>query len=189
VIKIPDANVKYHLINLRFWIHLMLNRTYTFFVFLCLTLISNTLLAEQIHVGESLPKIEFVDQNDQAHKLDDEIRILLFAHSKQTGSLVMEILKDAGPDHLQKHNAVYIADISGMPSMVTRLFVLPKMRKISSPIYLARTPEQAAWLPKEEDKVTLLKLTNGSVTQISFSADEESLRSILNLPQPAPRTD
>jgi hypothetical protein len=167
----------------------MVKRAYTLFVFLSLIFCSNTLFAEQIHVGESLPKIKFVDQNDQTHELDNEIRILLFAHGKQTGSLVMEILKDAGPAHLQKLNAVYIADISGMPSLVTRLFVLPKMRKIDSPIYLARNSGQAAWLPKKEDKVTLVKLTNGSVTQISFLTNEESLRSILGIQRSLPKTD
>jgi hypothetical protein len=159
----------------------MFNRAYTLVVFLSLILCSGTLFAEQIHIGDSLPKIEFLDQNDQAHQLNDKIQLLLFAHSKQTGSLMTDILEDAGPDHLQNHNAVYIADISRMPSLVTRFFVMPKMRKIDSPIFLVRNPEQAVWLPKEEDKVTLVKLTAGKITQISFSADEESLRSILGI--------
>ncbi len=148
---------------------------------LILIFTSNTLYAEPIKIGDSLPEMEFIDQHDQSHKLGSDIQYLIFAHTKQSGSIMTEILMDVEADHLQKHNAVYIADISGMPSLIARLFALPKLRKVGSPIYLCKENELVAWIPKKEEMITLLKLSNGTVEQISFTDNEDVIRKILEI--------
>jgi hypothetical protein len=158
----------------------MLKRPSSLIIFLMLIATSNV-FADQLRIGDRLPDIEFLDQHDQSHKLDSTIQLLIFAHSKEAGSMMTDILAAVEPDHLDKHNAVYIADISGMPSLIARFFALPKMRKISSPIYLVREDSQADWLPKQEDKLTLVALSDGHVRDINYSESEETIRSMLEL--------
>jgi hypothetical protein len=158
----------------------MLKRLNSLIIFLALITTSNV-FADQLKIGEPLPDHEFLDQHDQSHRLESAIELLIFAHTKDAGSMMTDILADAEPDHLLKHKTVYIADISGMPSLIARIFALPKMRKISSPIYLVREEDQADWLPKQDDKLTLVALSDGLVRDISYSESEETIRSMLGL--------
>ncbi|MEW8625744.1 MAG: hypothetical protein AB2551_08345 [Candidatus Thiodiazotropha sp.] len=139
-------------------------------------------IAEQLKPSISLEELEFLDQFDRPHKLDKQTKMLFFANSKHAGSLMNNILSDVPADHLIKLKKVYIADISGMPSLVTYLFVLPKIKDIKPPIYLVKEPEQTAWLPRAEDKVTVVKLANGKVEHISFTRDETTLKRLLDIP-------
>ncbi|ODB85105.1 hypothetical protein A3195_14730 [Candidatus Thiodiazotropha endoloripes] len=148
---------------------------------LSLTLYSSLCSADRLKPGDRLARLEFQDQFDHPHNLEDQTNLVFFAKSKQAGSLMTNILADVSADRFSKLNAVFISDISGIPSLVTRLFVLPEMRDIEPPILLVREPEKVAWLPREEEKVTVIKLAGGKVDHISFTDDEVTLKTILGL--------
>lgn len=149
---------------------------------LSLTLYSSLCSADRLKPGDRLARVEFQDQFDHPHELDDQINLVFFAKSKQAGSTMTDILADVSADRFRELNAVYIADISGMPSLVTRLFVLPRMRDIAPPILLVRESGKVAWLPRKEEKVTVIKLSGGKVDHISFTDDEVTLKTILGPP-------
>ncbi|MEJ2622757.1 MAG: hypothetical protein P8163_21710, partial [Candidatus Thiodiazotropha sp.] len=65
--------------------------------------------------------------------------------------------------------------------LVTRFFVLPKIRDIKVPILLVRESEYVDWLPREEDKVTVVKLTDGKVNHIDFTAEQATLKRLLGI--------
>jgi hypothetical protein len=163
----------------------MLKRLSSLVIYLTLITTFNA-FADQLKIGDSLPDNEFLDQHGQSHRLDSTIQLLIFAHTKDTGSMMTDILADAVPDHLLKQKAVYIADISGMPSLIARIFALPKMRKIGSPIYLVREEDQADWMPKQVDRLTLVTLSESHVRDISYIDSEETIRSMLGLQKQQP---
>lgn len=146
---------------------------------LLLLLTTPSVFADQLQIGDSLPTAEFIDQHNQTHKLDSTIQLVIFAHTKETGSMMTDLLAVEDSDYLVKRNAIYIADISGMPSLIARFFALPKLRKIDSPIYLVEKTGAVAWLPREDDKLTLLMLSNGIIEKISFIGDKETMSSML----------
>ncbi|MEW8499778.1 MAG: hypothetical protein AB2699_14820, partial [Candidatus Thiodiazotropha taylori] len=88
---------------------------------LSLTLHTSLCSADRLKPGDRLARVEFQDQFDHPHELDDQINLVFFAKSKQAGSTMTDILADVSADRFRELNAVYIADISGMPSLVTRL--------------------------------------------------------------------
>lgn len=90
-----------------------------------------------------------------------------------------EILADVKTGHMHNIQAAYIADISGMPSLISRFIALPKMRDIPSPILVSREADQVAWIPKKEDKLTLIFTQKGKVSDIIYSNDEEEIRALL----------
>jgi hypothetical protein len=161
---------------------IMLKQRYIRLSLLLLTMVSNLLHADPLKIGDMLPDSLFYDQHEKPHKLNGQIQLLIFAHTKQMGALMTDILADAKPDLLQEHNAIYLADISGMPSLIARFIALPKMRKIDAPICLVREAKDAIWLPKMEDKLTLVKLAAGQVKAISYTSDEMAVRSLLGPP-------
>jgi hypothetical protein len=150
-------------------------------VLLSLSLYSSLSLAALLKLGDTLTESKFIDQFDQTHSVGKQTKMLFFAKSKHAGSLMTDIISDLASDHLHKQNAVYIADISGMPSLVSRFIALPRMRDITTPILLVREAENASWLPSKEDKVTVIKVVDGKVAQIDFTAEKERLRRLLEI--------
>ena len=73
---------------------------------------------------------------------------------------------------------VYVADISGMPALVTRMFALPKMRELPFPIALVREDAhlaQVADIPRALRVLdTLLTSTGGARAADAFEARVEA---------------
>ncbi|MES9833857.1 MAG: hypothetical protein ABW139_16600 [Candidatus Thiodiazotropha sp. DIVDIV] len=142
------------------------------------------LQAQTIQISEAVPLVEFIDQRDNPHSIGADCRLLIYSHSKNTGSMMADILAGVEPGHMQSIQAAYIADISGMPSLISRFFALPKMREIASPILVTQDPDLVAWIPKKESKLTLIFAQGGKVSKIIYSSDEEEIRVLLNIPLP-----
>jgi hypothetical protein len=73
---------------------------------------------------------------------------------------------------LKKHNAVFIANISEMPSIITKLFALPKMKKYKHDVLLIYDEEDKRFMQKE-DKSTVYKLENGVIKSITYVEEED----------------
>jgi hypothetical protein len=58
---------------------------------------------------------------------------------------------------------IYIADISGMPAMVTRMFALPKLRDLPFQVGLVQNSEVTGHLPRKPKEVTLISLEDQRV--------------------------
>ena len=68
---------------------------------------------------------------------------------------------------------------AGMPG-IGRMFALPKMKKYAHQIILGDDAELIAKFPEEKGKVTVLKMTGGKVTSVSYwSPETEALDTIL----------
>lgn len=72
-----------------------------------------------------------------------------------------------------------MADISGMPGMIARLFALPKMRGYGYSLLIASDPDATAHIPRQPGKVTLIQLKDGRVTGISFTDDPAEIEQVL----------
>ena len=79
-----------------------------------------------------------LDQFDRPYTLEPDLRVLLVARGMDASGLLDEALAELGGDYLERHSVVFLADISGMPSLVTKMFALPAMRALPFPIGLAR---------------------------------------------------
>ncbi|MET0121641.1 MAG: hypothetical protein ABW124_11420 [Candidatus Thiodiazotropha sp. 6PLUC9] len=146
-----------------------------------LLVLPSGLQAQTIQISEAVPQVKFIDQHGNPHLIGADSRLLIYSHSKNTGSMMAEILADVKTGHMHNIQAAYIADISGMPSLISRFIALPKMRDIPSPILVSREADQVAWIPKKEDKLTLIFTQKGKVSDIIYSNDEEEIRALLKI--------
>ena len=86
---------------------------------------------------------------------------------------------------------MYVADISGMPGLVARMFAVPSMRKRPYPMLLDRDGEITARLPDVEGSATLIFCDDLQVTRVLHLTQSSEVRRELegSLPEegaPAP---
>ena len=95
------------------------------------------------------------------------------------GDVVKEGLAGTTGERLQERAIAYVADISGMPGMVARLFALPSMRKRPYPMVLDRDGEPTARLPAREGHVTLLRLDALEILSIAYVKDPAAISTLV----------
>lgn len=128
-----------------------------------------------IRAGMALPRLALTDQHGKPGGVDETTRIVLFASDRESGKLAHAALEPMGGAALAAAGAVYIADISPMPNIITRTLALPKMRKYSYTVLLGREAADTAALPRRPDQVTLLRASAGTITAVEFIGSSDAL--------------
>ncbi len=140
--------------------------------FLLLTLFALFLNANSFEVNQNIGSFSLVNQFDEKQTVDSNIQTILVSFEKDTSADVNEFLKEKDKNFLRANNAVFIADISGMPSIITKLFALPKMKKYNYSVLLIYDEEDKRFVSQEE-KLTLYKLENGVIRSISYVTKDD----------------
>jgi len=127
-----------------------------------------------INVGS---KITFTlpDQFDKAHTLTNDTKKLILVFAKATGHTVKEFLKTQSADYLSKKNALFVADISPMPTVIRNTFALPDFKKSSYSVLLIYDEEIAKELKNVDnaEKIAGATMENGVVKDIKFVSTKE----------------
>lgn len=137
--------------------------------------------AAEIQVGDTAPALSLNDQHDTLRTTLSASRFLLFSADKDGSNLTDEVLEGQTGETLERAGLCYVADISGMPSMVTKMFAMPKLRKRPYPVLLGRTAEDTMTLPRQAGRVTVIDIDGGSVKSIEFMGDAGVVRARLGL--------
>jgi hypothetical protein len=135
--------------------------------------------AEPYAVGATLEPLELADQHGQLRRVDATRRALLFTRDMDAGEVLKQALASEGPAQLDGAGAVYVADVSGMPALVLRIFALRKMRERPYPMLLDRDGESSARLPAQPGKVTLLVLDALRIAEIRYPGTSDEVRAAL----------
>lgn len=151
---------------------------------LLLTLVTTSiLLADSLFIGMSLTTIQDLDYEDQFEKrvkIPKSTRLMILTYEKDQGAIVNDLLAEQNPTYLKKQDALFIADISKMPSLITMMFALPKMQKFKYPIYLNYGERFARMFPAKKEKITLLYFnTQGYISDIVYISTKEGLKKAL----------
>jgi hypothetical protein len=135
--------------------------------------------AGTLAVGQALPAMTLFDQHERPVPLDANTRLVLFAADKAAGDLMQGVLAGLPAGALGQHAAVYVADISGMPAMVTRLFALPALREQAYPVALGRLPGDTAALPRKKGAVTVMRFDRGALRSVDYLSEPGALGALL----------
>jgi len=123
--------------------------------------------SQELLVNEKISNFSLTNQFDEKKTIDEKVQIIIVSFEKGTGKEVNEFLEEKNPDFLKNHNAVFIANISGMPMFITKMFALPKMRKYKHEILLIYDEKENRFKAKE-GMSTLYRLENGVIKSIEF---------------------
>jgi len=139
---------------------------------LALTMLTTALFANSFNVNSPIGSFEMTDQFDKKHTVNAAVKTIIVSFEKDTSANLNEFLEKQEAGFLEKNNAAFIADISGMPSIITKIFALPKMRNYNYNILLITDEEDKRFLQKEE-KLTVYKIENGVITSVEYAGKED----------------
>jgi hypothetical protein len=136
--------------------------------------------AEPIAVGSHVVAFSLEDQHGEKHEVDESVRLILFTRDMDGGDLIKEALADTDRGFLDRHDAVYIADISKMPALIARLFALPSMRKRPYRMLLDREASVTAALPAEKGRATAIVIDELRIQSIDYLGSAEEVRQAIH---------
>ncbi len=159
-------------------------------IVLCVALLlgAGTAVAEPWAVGDRIAEFSLEDQHGETGSVDASTQQILFSRDMDGGKYLKEGLADVEPDFLAGKKAVYVADISRMPSLITRMFALPGMRKRPYPMLLDRVGNTTHRLPDVEEQATLIYLKRLKITRVEHVDSANGVRELLGL-EPLPEDD
>jgi len=129
-----------------------------------------------IKQNSTIEQFTLNDQFGVEHTIEDMPRILICSFGKESGKLISSYFNLKSADYLMDNNIRLMADVSGVPSLLRKTIIVPKMKKYTFNILLSTESEFMQQFPQEEDSLTVLKLDNGIVQEILFVNDEAGLK-------------
>jgi hypothetical protein len=148
-----------------------------FVLFSLLVSCANQPTAEPLKIGA---KVEFAllqDQFANPFPHDDKMAMLLYADAMQASRDVRDAMARIDPACYEQGKLVFVANVSGMPRMITKLIAVPKMRGYGFPVWLDYSGEATVSLPVKEDQVSIVSVDHGVITRVDYA---QGLESILN---------
>lgn len=137
-----------------------------------LVLCTTYLFSNGFALNSNINSFTLNDQFDKTHTVNADTKTMIVSFEKSTSADINEFLSTKESGFLEKNNAVFIADISGMPSIITSLFALPKMKKYNYNILLIYDEEDKRFL-RQEERTTVYTLENGVIKSISYIQKED----------------
>lgn len=139
---------------------------------LLISLLLTATLWADFKVGDKLPDITLLDQFDKEFKVEASDTLLIMAFEKDISVTVNEYLKSKPAAFLADNHAKYISDISTMPSFITSMFALPKMKKYPFSVLLIRD-NFGEQFDRKQGRITVYHLKKNTVDSVQFITAED----------------
>ncbi len=131
-----------------------------------------------------MPPLALEDQHGRAGGVGDGVRVVVVSRDMEAGDVVKKALAGRDQAFLDANGAVYVANISGMPALITRLFALPRMRERPYRMLLDRDGNATKDIPAVAGRPTVLRLEAGRIIRVSHPADPGALAADIAPPLP-----
>lgn len=141
-------------------------------LFISLLIGTTILWAQPFKVNDALSTFSLPNQFDKKQTITPEMKLLLVSFEKGTGADVNAFLAQKPSDFLAEKKAAFIADISGMPMIITKMFALPKMRDYPHNVLLIYDDNDDRFV-HEDGKSTLYRIEQGTIKSIEFITQED----------------
>ena len=119
-------------------------------------------------MGETLNLTELEDQNGQAFQYQNTMQNVLLVEGMNGKNIAQKSFEAIDTTCMARGELVYLADISGMPSLISNMVAIPKMQDYAYPVWLDRAGDTAQGLPTQEGQVSLIKIENGTMMQVDY---------------------
>lgn len=123
--------------------------------------------AATLKIDDKISTFSLANQFDKIHTITSEISTIIVTFQRETSNLVNDFLSSKQSDFLDKNNTIFINNISGNPSIIVKMFTIPKMRDYKYDILLIYDENNKKFM-EEENKITVYFIKNGFVKDIKF---------------------
>ncbi|AQS38291.1 hypothetical protein Sps_03148 [Shewanella psychrophila] len=146
------------------------------FIFAICTLFVGFVQASVYTEGALVAPIVLQDQFEHEVTVTSATEVLLFSRNMKGGDIIKEALEKLQADNQQGlDNLVYVADISGMPSLIAKFVAIPQMKDLPFSMGLDREGDVTKVLPGEKDKATLIRLDKLKIVDVVIFDSSEAL--------------
>jgi NADPH-dependent ferric siderophore reductase len=121
----------------------------------------------------------FETQHGETVVVGPSTRLVLVTHDMEAGNMAKAVLAKHTAPSLAARGAVYVADISKMPGVISRLMAIPRMRRRPYPVLLDRDATTARVFPVADGKVTAVWLEGGRITRLEQLGSQQAIRAAL----------
>lgn len=135
---------------------------------------------ESISVGDKIDVTGIENQHGQSFADPSSIELLMYVNGKAARNVILPSLEKIDVSCMNEGRVAYVADISGMPTLISRLIALPRMRDYPYTIWLDHDGESTERLPAKEASVSLLDIEQGKISAVEFVDEEARLTERLN---------
>ena len=120
-------------------------------------------------IGDKLPDITLPDQFGNTHTIDKGVSKIIITFDKKSSVLANKFIskKKDSAKYLDANNMAFIANISKMPALITKLFAMPKMKKYKHTILLIDDDDNNMFL-SEKKHISIYDLQDGIIKNITY---------------------
>lgn len=139
-------------------------------------------VAPAVEVGKPFVSGTLKDQFDREGQVTEDTEKVIMVFSKSTGHLVKEFLNTKPNDYLDKEHVVFIADVSGMPSMILKYVALPDLQKHKYSIFLIRDAKESKKFRNDKYKeyIMVVDLDDGRIEEVKFVTTAKDLEEAID---------
>lgn len=148
-----------------------------FFLFFSLSFLM--LYADVLGIDSSIARVyDFAYKSAQntTTQLPKERDLFIVTFEKETSLIVNNYLAKLDPKYLDEQKALFITDVSKIPSFMFKMFVVPQLQKYKHPVFVHQEEGLATVIPKREDAITLLFVAHGHIVKIAYATTQEELQ-------------
>jgi hypothetical protein len=136
--------------------------------------------SKPLDINDTLPTITLEDQFGETHTIDKNISKIIITFDKKSSVLANKFIsmrKDSS-HYLDTKNMAFIANISAMPSLITKLFAMPKMKKYKHKILLIDDDDNDMFLSQKKH-ISIYELENSKIKNIIYIKGIQELNATL----------
>ena len=128
-------------------------------------------------VGKSLADFKLNDQFEKSHTLNTATTKLIFVFSDDMGHMANDYFATKEETYLSDNKTQFVADISGAPSMIRSMFIMPGLKDFKHTILLVTEKEVAAPYRAKMDieKMIVVSIDNMKISAIKTISTKEEL--------------
>jgi len=134
-------------------------------------------LEPKLVVKQSTSTFALNDQNEEAHTISPDTKTMVFAFSKDMGHTCNDFFATKEDSYLDDNNAVFVADVSGAPSVIRSMFIMPGLKDFKHTVLVIDDKNVARGYKAgmDTEKIVIISLEDNIITGIETVSTTEEL--------------
>lgn len=142
-------------------------------------LICNFANANTLKIGDKISTFSLPNQFDKIHVIGNETSMIVVTFQKETSNIVTDFLSSKNSDFLDKNHTVFVSNISNIPSVIIKMFTIPKLRDYKYDVLLIYNENNKKFL-EEENKITIYFVKNAVVVDVKYISTKYELERVFS---------
>jgi hypothetical protein len=134
-------------------------------------------IVPRVVVNYSLESLKLNDQNGKPHTISADTKTVVFAFSKDVGHTCNNFFATKADSYLSDNNTMFIADVSGAPSLIRSMFIMPGLKDFKHTVLVIDDKALAASYKAglNTENIIVVSVNNKIITAINGVSTTDEL--------------